>query len=854
MEPTPRITRDPPGSAAADYRHLYRHGLARVQQLAEKTWTDYNDHDPGVTILQLLCYALTDVGYRVDHPIEDILAPAPESNGEPPPDSLYTGEKVLTCDPLTTNDYRKLLYDRIGGLRNAWLVPAGGSAGASASSSASSSGIRGLYDVRLQTWQQSLAGISPDVRLLRSAAALLRGNRNIGEDFDTIEVLEPLKITLGAEIRIDFDDKPEDILASALFELGDELIPFPRVKNIDTRFQEGVPPDEIFVGPRLDYGDIDDTCLEDLPASVTVETIVSIIRNTPGVENVRDLQVTIEGGAGETHVYGMVPPRPIFLPKGHVPYLDVGASIDKLNVLRDGFPQDIDATRVQKSFEHLVRLRLDRELYARRRMHDIGYRLKPWGRHRDLGHYSSIQREFPAAYGLGAYGIPNLVTRTLVDDAEHRSRREAQVMQLKAYLLFFEQVLANQLAQLANVPRLFSLDSRLDQTYFWQEATDAPRIESVMGWESGDGETSGAATGDDGRLRRYRRGLGEILRRHDPRLDRRERLLDHLLARFNERFEDEELELLRREQTRRRNSGERDKVRIRWKREFLADFVRLSSGRGLGIDYSVAAGYGVDVVDRESRRVILRGRRNVSSRSAANARRMQILALGSDPDNYRSADEAGRLQLVDADGDVVATKPLPDKPEEDTEPTAAALAARIRRMTERAEAEPDAVIEVSEPHACAMERRVSLLAGCSADVYLLEHVLLRPASKSGVAEPAWSPDEYSLSASFFFPGWQRRFQSTDYHQFAERVVRENCPAHIAIACYWLSAEHLREFKPLYLEWRDAKAEGCAYVDGGHPEQHRMLDRVDELAARLRRFVDARRANRDRESAAGGELG
>ena len=36
-------------------------------------WTDHNAHDPGVTLLEALCYALTDLGYRAGHRVEDLL-------------------------------------------------------------------------------------------------------------------------------------------------------------------------------------------------------------------------------------------------------------------------------------------------------------------------------------------------------------------------------------------------------------------------------------------------------------------------------------------------------------------------------------------------------------------------------------------------------------------------------------------------------------------------------------------------------------------------------------------------------------------------------------------------------------
>lgn len=831
MEAAPRITREPPGGA--DYRALYRAGLARVQALAEKTWTDYNEHDPGVTILELLCYALTDIAYRVDHPIEDILAPPPGVADDERSDTFYTGEKILTCDPLTVDDFRKLVYDRIGPLRNAWLAPA------------RAADVGGLYAVRLQPWQQDLDPGSPGARYLRSAAAaVLRAHRNVGEDFETIDVLAPLKITLQAEIQVGFDDTPEDILANVLFALGDELIPFPRVTNIDSRFQQGAPPDEIFLGPRLDYGDIDDRYLEDLPASVTLERILSIVRNAEGVVNVRDLAVTVHDAGGGESVHGMVPPRPIFLPEGHVPYLDVPSSLGKLAIVRDGKRQGIDPDRVQKSFDHLVRLRLDRELYAKRRMEDIDYRRLPWGRHRDLGRYGSIQRHFPVAYGLGAYGIPDLVSRAFVGHDEDRSRREIQVKQLRAYLLFFEQLLANQLAQLANVPRLFSLERGLDQTYFWQAPSDVPGIESVIGRDAGGGESGDA----DERLRRFVDDLAAIVRAQDPRLDRRERLLDHLLARFNERFEDEELELLRREQARRRYSGDRDKVRIRWKRDFLREYVDLSGGRGTGIDYAVAAGYRVDVIAPAdpavpgSGGVILMGRRHVSSRAGASELERQILSLGSAPGSYRPAGEGDRLQLVTEAGEVVATTPIRPLDAQAPPPSAEALAGSIRGIDARTGRGPEAAIVIGDPTPCALERRVSLLAGCTTDVYLLEHVLLRPIGDGHAPRHPWSPERHTLSASFFFSGWQRRFQSEDYRRFAERILRENCPAHVAVSGYWLSGDDMATFKTLYYAWREAKSEACALVDRGGPDADTAtgLVRVDALADALRGFVDSRR--------------
>ena len=76
-------------------------------------------HDPGITLLELLCYGITDITYRTTFPDAEIFAPAP---GEPlpgPDDPPFTTARfALTNGPVTINDYRKLFLDRFGELRN----------------------------------------------------------------------------------------------------------------------------------------------------------------------------------------------------------------------------------------------------------------------------------------------------------------------------------------------------------------------------------------------------------------------------------------------------------------------------------------------------------------------------------------------------------------------------------------------------------------------------------------------------------------------------------------------------------------------------------------------------------------
>jgi hypothetical protein len=48
--------------------------LDLLQKLSGDIWSDYNIHDPGITTLEILCYVITELGYRSETKIEDIFS------------------------------------------------------------------------------------------------------------------------------------------------------------------------------------------------------------------------------------------------------------------------------------------------------------------------------------------------------------------------------------------------------------------------------------------------------------------------------------------------------------------------------------------------------------------------------------------------------------------------------------------------------------------------------------------------------------------------------------------------------------------------------------------------------------
>jgi hypothetical protein len=73
------------------YRISRQIGLEYLQKLNGKIWIDDNNRDPGIIILEALCYALADLAYRTNLNIEDIL----DENNSPIGFKIFFDKKVI---------------------------------------------------------------------------------------------------------------------------------------------------------------------------------------------------------------------------------------------------------------------------------------------------------------------------------------------------------------------------------------------------------------------------------------------------------------------------------------------------------------------------------------------------------------------------------------------------------------------------------------------------------------------------------------------------------------------------------------------------------------------------------------
>ena len=101
-----------------DFYFLREKGIQYIEEFGGVLWTDFNSHDPGITMLEMLCYAITDLGNRIETPIQNVLASKDPSKGFA--EQFYKAEEIFPNKPVTALDYRKIFID-IDGVRNCWL-------------------------------------------------------------------------------------------------------------------------------------------------------------------------------------------------------------------------------------------------------------------------------------------------------------------------------------------------------------------------------------------------------------------------------------------------------------------------------------------------------------------------------------------------------------------------------------------------------------------------------------------------------------------------------------------------------------------------------------------------------------
>ncbi len=483
----PSLPRRPIGTPS-DFEALREEGLEVIQRLCSGTWTDYNLHDPGITILEQFSYALTDLLYRLDLPVQDLLA-GPGGGIDLEAQALHPPEAALPARPATTADVRAAILDAVPQVEDLWIDEI-----------ATEQGLpTGLLYARFLP-APGRSG-SPEAKPEEVRSRILEayaGVRTLGEDLHVEPDPVPRRrCTLHGTIVVSGDRPVEEILAELLAS-ADQLVRGHEVApTYAAMIHAGGPFEEIFGGPLLRSGA---GRMRRAADRLYLADLVERARAVPGIEFVEDLELVEDP---YTPHYGVLRLR--------VPEPKVEGLASGIDVRSQGRPVPVPA-----QFWDIYQARMAAYHRRLREKEDPALATpRPQGRHRGGHPYRTLQDHFPSVYGVGPRGLPT------------NASPEAKVgaAQLKAYLAPVEQLLADgietldQLSELFAVPPDPSGTERPIPTYPFRPLTD----DHISGLE---------------RLYRRPDAAESILERmaleKDAGSRRRRRLLGHLLGVFGE--------------------------------------------------------------------------------------------------------------------------------------------------------------------------------------------------------------------------------------------------------------------------------------------------------------------------------
>lgn len=787
MKEAESIPRKQGEAGALDFDSLRQEGIRLLQELSGDHWTDFNVHDPGVTLLEQLCFALTDLAYRSEFPVADYLA-GEDGCIDSMRQALYRPEQVFPSHAVTRTDFRRLLFDQVRlevpQLENLWILPLAEDAG--------------RYRVRLKTGALDPQGMEQARAVVHTVFA---AGRNLGEALAAVEFAERVPYRLTGRIETANRSEPSRLLGEIFFRCGQRISPGIGYLSYTDALEHRGDAESLLRGPLTSCGYIADSSLLDGAWSVSVADLAALIAESAGVAHVTGL--TLLNAHGETvDSVGFDPARAVY-PELEIVHERIGVD---LQLFHNGRQQRVNADSVV-----LERNRLAAEISALRTSDQEFERLfpQPKGQPRDFLRYQSIRELFPAGYGVNALGIPGSADL----------RRKAESRQLKGYLALFDQVLADFQAQLAGLSNLYSSDPEVKRSYFYQVPGSAlyEDADEVYEWSTGD-QQKPADGGADGCLAGR---LKDLCSRHDDFAARRNRFLDYLLALYGEKFSQASL----RRFDCYHDGHEADLAIIANKLRFLTELPELGRNRMKAFDFSRGREDGANVSTLERKIALLLSMTDCPCGSPLQIYRQQGIQLSDAP---RSAFD-GRLRNAELPVAVLV---------DGVDPRNYSISpvrgnSRMRLVLKSPGAERGFFEKVyadqaqAEAAAQTMRRRFIELNRCAEGLYLVEHGLLKPDGGPATAPGMPDGEFFRYRISILFSGWTARTCDRGFRSLAEETVHLNCPAHLLAGVYWLDYQSMAEFEPLYQHWCDARRN--ALTGDGH---------ADSEASALAGFLDS----------------
>lgn len=680
------------------------------------------------------------------------------------------------------------------------------------------------------------AGELDEKAVIQKIRSVFAAHRNLCEDIHRVEIIHTVPYFLAGEIEIQPAHNSAKIYAEIFLQCAHYISSGIQIDRYESVLSQTGNYEQVFFGPLTKHGFISDRCFEGAEEILSVVDLISLISQIDGVSKVHDLYLIDQENKKYTSI-AYDSSRYVF------PDLCFPKSGKPKQLLRLVLPQDVSRknhdgkatgfTPYENAQDEALleetRLELKKLIFAyhafRNNRPSFAHLIPlPRGERRVSSDYYSIQNHFPAVYGINRYGIPQSESPSV----------KAKAKQLKAYLFPYEQLMADYLQHLQEMPRLFSLDSGLQQSYFSQFLDDRniPGIESLYA----DGNQHSRTT------------LSKILARYDRFTERRNRVLDTVLAMYGEQYPQrslQEFDCYRR--------ADQAKWVIENKINYLKCIREITRDRAKGFNYL---------------KPVLHTHHGELEENLAGAHKRISILLG-----LQSFDRIALITDVLAERNsrlipdhilAESVQFLPEKMEDRAIPVVfeeekfaqIAIPAKLPPFgygvfKDGVEIKNFRLISTREYTAVCLKsgqntrlwplsrkrnrddavryahefcRAITQLNIACESFHMIEHVLLRPRGKDAATAIPGTEDFFDFRVSVIFPSWTARFANTAFRKFAEETVIKNLPAHILPEFYWLDFVPMQDLEQRYKTWLFCLQQ--ANLDH-HQDNFKQLNRASE---------------------------
>ncbi|WP_387489446.1 hypothetical protein [Photorhabdus sp. RM96S] len=463
-----------------------------IEQQSGQLWSNTEENDPGITLLEACCYGTSDLAYRHSLPLRDLLTP--EKQEQTLGDGIFPQEfgpqQMLTCGPITAEDYRRALLDlhlldwcnnddeRIKKIKRIYQIEK--------TDKIKTEDYFFFNDIQLirepeneryQYWYNkesreysfiqeqeqdqerlTLRGnywlyLLPsrktqiDNKLAQEKLNdFLNDNRNLGESVSKIIWLQPVDFLLQLDIELDDDvSDVADIFAQIYMTTEQMVLTSPLRYSTQAMIEQGYSNEDIFEGPYLHHGWIPELpAAKDYikPTELRLSHLANRLLAIPGVQSITRLAL----GEHDKNISPLADDSWSWtIAQGYYPRLWGNDPLDLIS------SSSASASPLTITAKGGVKVTVSKQDIENKIIAEPLIETQPellnWGKHRKVLDYYPVSNKLPACYGLQTYA------------------ETQQQVHLHQFMLPFEQMLANGCAELALLPKLLAFKQRGNTVY-----------------------------------------------------------------------------------------------------------------------------------------------------------------------------------------------------------------------------------------------------------------------------------------------------------------------------------------------------------------------------------------------------